>query len=75
MEERGLFPNVDFYTASVYSALAIPPDLYTCLFAVARMAGWTAHIREQYADNRLIRPDSEYTGPPPRAYQPLDQRG
>jgi citrate synthase len=75
MEERGLFPNVDFYTASVYSALAIPPDLYTCLFAVARMAGWTAHIREQYADNRLIRPDSEYIGPEPRAYQPLDRRG
>jgi citrate synthase len=75
MEERGLFPNVDFYTASVYSALGIPPDLYTCLFAVARMAGWTAHIREQYADNRLIRPDSEYVGPAPRAYQPLDRRG
>jgi citrate synthase len=75
MEERGLFPNVDFYTASVYSVLAIPPDLYTCLFAVARMAGWTAHIREQYADNRLIRPDSEYIGPPPRGYQPLERRG
>jgi citrate synthase len=75
MEERGLFPNVDFYTASVYSALGIPPDLYTCLFAVARMAGWTAHIREQYADNRLIRPDSEYTGPPPRPYQPVEARG
>jgi citrate synthase len=75
MEERGLFPNVDFYTASVYSALGIPPDLYTCLFATARMAGWTAHIREQYADNRLIRPDSEYTGPPPRPYQPLEARG
>jgi citrate synthase len=75
MEERGLFPNVDFYTASVYSVLAIPPDLYTCLFAVARMAGWTAHIREQYADNRLIRPDSEYVGPPPRGYQPLERRG
>jgi citrate synthase len=75
MEERGLFPNVDFYTASVYSALGIPPDLYTCLFAVSRMAGWTAHIREQYADNRLIRPDSEYTGPEPRAYQPVEARG
>jgi citrate synthase len=75
MEERGLYPNVDFYTASVYSALGIPPDLYTCLFAVARMAGWTAHIREQYADNRLIRPDSEYVGPPPRSYQPLEARG
>jgi citrate synthase len=75
MEERGLYPNVDFYTASVYSALGIPPDLFTCLFAVARMAGWTAHIREQYADNRLIRPDSEYIGPGPRSYEPIDQRG
>ncbi|HEY2960539.1 MAG TPA: citrate/2-methylcitrate synthase [Actinomycetota bacterium] len=75
MEERGLYPNVDFYTASVYSALGIPPDLFTCLFAVARMAGWTAHVREQYADNRLIRPDSEYVGPPPRSYQPLEARG
>jgi 2-methylcitrate synthase len=75
MEEKGLYPNVDFYTASVYSALGIPPDLYTTLFATARMAGWTAHIREQYADNRLIRPDSEYIGPGPRNYEPIDQRG
>jgi citrate synthase len=75
MEEKGLYPNVDFYTASVYSALGIPPDLYTTLFATARMAGWTAHIREQYADNRLIRPDSEYIGPGPRSYEPIDQRG
>jgi citrate synthase len=73
--ERNLYPNVDFYTASVYSALGIPPDLYTTLFATARMAGWTAHIREQYADNRLIRPDSEYIGPPPRRYQEISQRG
>jgi citrate synthase len=75
MAEKGLYPNVDFYTASVYSALGIPPDLYTTLFAAARMAGWTAHIREQYADNRLIRPDSEYIGPGPRSYTPIDQRG
>jgi citrate synthase len=75
MEEKPLYPNVDFYTASVYSALGLPPDLYTPLFAAARMAGWTAHIREQYADNRLIRPDSEYVGPAPRAWQPLDARG
>jgi citrate synthase len=75
MEEKRLHPNVDFYTASVYSALGLPPDLYTPLFACARMAGWTAHIREQYADNRLIRPDSEYTGPPPRAWEPLEARG
>ena len=75
LEEKGLYPNVDFYTASVYSALGIPPDLYTTLFASSRMAGWTAHIREQYADNRLIRPDSEYIGPGPRRYVDIDQRG
>jgi citrate synthase len=75
MEEKGLYPNVDFYTASVYSALGLPPDLYTPLFASSRMAGWTAHIREQYADNRLIRPDSEYIGPAPRAWSALDARG
>ena len=75
MEAKTLYPNVDFYTASVYSALQLPPDLYTPLFATARMAGWTAHIREQYADNRLIRPDSEYVGPDPRPWKPLEDRG
>ena len=75
MAEKSLYPNVDFYTASVYSALGLPPDLYTPLFAAARMAGWTAHIREQYADNRLIRPDSEYVGPGPREWRPLEARG
>jgi citrate synthase len=75
MAAKPLYPNVDFYTASVYSALGLPPVLYTPLFAVARMAGWTAHIREQYADNRLIRPDSEYVGPDPRPWQPLESRG
>jgi citrate synthase len=75
MEAKPLYPNVDFYTASVYSALGLPGDLYTPLFAAARMAGWTAHIREQYADNRLIRPDSEYVGPAPRSWQPLESRG
>jgi len=75
MEAKSLYPNVDFYTASVYSALGLPPDLYTPLFAAARMAGWTAHIREQYADNRLIRPDSEYVGPDPRPWTPLEDRG
>jgi 2-methylcitrate synthase len=75
MDEKPLYPNVDFYTASVYAALGLPPDLSTPLFAVSRMAGWTAHIREQYADNRLIRPDSEYVGRPPRDWQPLEARG
>ena len=60
--ERGLYPNVDFYAATVYHYLGIPTDLFTAVFSVSRMAGWTAHVMEQHADNRLIRPDSEYIG-------------
>lgn len=74
MEEKGLYPNVDFYAASVYGYLQIPTDLFTPIFACSRVSGWTAHVREQYADNRLIRPDHAYIGPPPRPYVPLDQR-
>jgi citrate synthase len=68
MDRKGkkVYPNVDFFSASVYSTLGIPRRLFTNIFACARMAGWTAHILEQYADNRLIRPQSEYTGPPER---------
>jgi citrate synthase len=72
--EKGLYPNVDFYTGSIYSAMGIPSDLFTCMFAVSRVAGWTAHIREQYGDNRLIRPSSEYIGPGPRRWVPVEQR-
>ena len=61
--EKKLNPNVDFYSASTYYALGIPIDLYTPVFAVSRMSGWTAHILEQYANNRLIRPRADYTGP------------
>ena len=75
MDEKGLYPNVDFYAASVYYAMGIPVDLFTPIFAASRVAGWTAHIREQYADNRLIRPESAYVGPPHRPYVPIDQRG
>jgi citrate synthase len=60
--EKGLYPNVDFYAATVYHYLDIPTDLFTPVFSVSRMAGWTAHVMEQHADNRLIRPDSEYIG-------------
>jgi citrate synthase len=62
LAEKGLLPNVDFYAATVYHYLRIPTDLFTCVFSVSRMAGWTAHVIEQHADNRLIRPDSEYIG-------------
>ena len=75
MDEKGLYPNVDFYAASVYYAMGITVDLFTPIFAASRVAGWTAHIREQYADNRLIRPESAYVGPPHRSYVPIDQRG
>ena len=73
--EKKLNPNVDFYSASTYYALGIPIDLYTPVFAVSRMSGWTAHILEQYANNRLIRPRAEYTGPAyPQRFVPLEQR-
>ena len=74
-EEKKLNANVDFYSASLYSMLGLPPDLFTPIFAVSRISGWTAHILEQYANNRLIRPRAEYTGPPyPQPYVPLEQR-
>jgi citrate synthase len=71
---RPLYPNVDFFSASVYRMLGIPSDLYTPIFALARIAGWTAHLLEQYADNRLIRPNTLYEGPEHRTYVPIDQR-
>jgi citrate synthase len=73
--EKGLFPNVDFYAASVYHYLGIEKELMTPVFAASRIAGWTAHVLEQQADNRLIRPRAEYVGPTNRHYVPLEQRG
>jgi citrate synthase len=74
MDEKGIYPNVDFYAASVYGYLQIPTDLFTTIFACSRISGWTAHVREQYADNRLIRPDHEYVGPAPREWRALSDR-
>jgi citrate synthase len=76
MDRKGkkIYPNVDFFSASVYYTLGIPKDLFTNIFACARMAGWTAHIMEQHKDNRLIRPQSEYTGPRDRQWVPLAER-
>jgi citrate synthase len=66
---------VDFYSASTFYALGIPIDLYTPVFAVSRVSGWTAHVLEQYGNNRLIRPRMEYTGPPyPQLVTAVDQR-
>ncbi|MFI6501344.1 citrate/2-methylcitrate synthase [Nonomuraea typhae] len=73
-ETKGLYPNVDFYAASVYHYLGIPTDLFTAVFSISRMSGWTAHVIEQHADNRLIRPDSEYIGERDQKWKPIDER-
>ena len=72
--EKGLYPNVDLYSGSVYTQLGIPKDLFTPLFAASRVAGWTAHVLEEYDDLRLIRPMARYTGPTEAAYVPLADR-
>jgi citrate synthase len=73
--EKGLYPNVDFYSASMFYSMGIPIDLYTPIFAVSRISGWTAHVLEQYANNRLIRPRTDYIGPPyPQQFLPIEQR-
>lgn len=74
LREKHLNANVDFYSATVYYSLNIPTDLFTPLFAIARTAGWTAHVLEQLSDNRLIRPQSIYTGPTGLTVTPIDQR-
>lgn len=74
-EKKGLHANVDFYSATVYYSLGIPTDLFTCIFAISRTAGWTAHVLEQLSDNRLYRPLSEYTGDPVgKKFVPIEKR-
>lgn len=74
-EEKKLFPNADFYHATAYHFLGIPTELFTPIFVISRLTGWGAHIFEQRADNRLIRPNAEYVGPEVRDFRPIDQRG
>jgi citrate synthase len=74
MREKGLYPNVDFYSASTYYMMGIPLDLYTPIFAISRISGWTGHILEQYANNKIIRPRAEYVGPRDVKYVPIDER-
>jgi citrate synthase len=74
MQQKHLYANVDFYSASCYFTMGIPIDMFTPVFAVSRVAGWTAHVLEQYGDNRLIRPRAEYVGEKDVAYVPIDRR-
>jgi citrate synthase len=73
-EEKKIYPNVDFYSGAAYASMGIPTDQFTPIFALSRVAGWSAHVLEQHAHNRLIRPRAEYTGPTSANYVPIDQR-
>ena len=74
LREKGMYPNVDFFSASTFYMMGIPLELYTPIFAVSRISGWTGHILEQYANNKLIRPRAEYVGPRDVPYVPIDER-
>lgn len=74
MGSKKLYPNVDLYSGSVYSQMGIPTDIFTPVFAISRVSGWTAHVLEQYSNNRLIRPRAEYTGATHRDFVSLDKR-
>jgi citrate synthase len=73
-DEKDIDANVDFFSASSYYVMGIPLDLYTPIFAIARIAGWSAHVMEQHGDNRLIRPLSDFTGTIGKTWEPIDKR-
>lgn len=74
LDKKGMYPNVDFYSASAYYLMNIPLDQYTPIFAVSRISGWTGHILEQYGNNKLIRPRAEYIGARDQKYVPIEER-
>ena len=73
-EEKKLFPNADFFHASAYHYMGIPTKLFTPIFVISRLTGWAAHIMEQRANNRIIRPSADYDGPEPQSWVPIEQR-
>jgi 2-methylcitrate synthase len=73
-EEKRLFANLDFFSASAYHVMGIPTRLFTPIFVLSRITGWSAHILEQRANNVLIRPTADYTGPELREWQPIEMR-
>lgn len=72
--DKGIYPNVDFYSATTYYSIGLEIDLFTPMFAMSRMAGWAGHCIEQLSDNRLIRPRAAYVGPHDQPYTPIEQR-
>ena len=74
-QERQLYPNVDYYSAPLLCMLGLESDMFTPMFAISRVAGWTVHIMSQYKDNRLIRPRAEYIGPKGLTWTPIEERG
>ena len=74
-DEKKLFPNLDFYSASMYHFCHIPTPLFTPIFVISRLSGWSAHVFEQRANNRLIRPEANYIGPEQRSFTSIQERG
>jgi len=73
-DEKKLFPNLDFYSASVYHMMQIPTGMFTPIFVMSRITGWAAHVFEQRKNNKLIRPSADYTGPEKLEYVPIKDR-